>query len=134
MSAPVKFLLVGQWFHVGAQALLEKGLKQGARVTLRAESDNPYDSRAVRVEVEVEEIVLSEELQNDLARYGLQVATMGFPFMLGHLAASRDTKAAKAALAAGLTFAPNSEWHALGRDEGFLVFHGNGTVWVEVGR
>ena len=131
----MKFLLVGTTFAPGAPALLAKGLRQGAQVALRAQPENPYDANAVRVWLERGEVLVSDELSEALAGFGLSTDTLQWPFALGHLGAGYATKAAKRALAEGHQFRLVSEWHQLPdelRGAGHLIQHANGTTLVEV--
>jgi len=129
MTTPRKFLIVGTYYNPGANALLDFGLRARAEVTLRAEPDNPYDPEAVEVLVEANAITPSEALDEALVGFGLTVATLPFPFRLGHLAAKYETKTAKRALAGGVTFSLAKD--AKGLERGHLVFESNGSVMVE---
>ena len=130
----MKFLLVGTGFTPGASAVIAKGLRQNALVTLVAEPENPYDAQAVRVFVARDEVVESPELAEALGGFGLSVDAIQWPLQLGHLGAKAETKAAKAAVAGGHHFALCAKWHDLGGPAvGRLIQHGNGTNLVEVG-
>jgi hypothetical protein len=131
----MKFLLVGTAFTPGAQALIVKGLPQYAPVILRAEPTNPYDALAVRVLVPRDSVIESPELHEALAAFALTLDSMEFPFHLGHLGAKSETKAAKAALREGHSFALCAQWHSLdeaARSAGRLIQHPNGSNLVEV--
>jgi len=131
----MKFLLVGTMFTQGAPAIVAKGLAQGASVTLRAEPENPYDANAVKVWVEREAVLESPELDEALAAFGLSVATLEWPFPIGHLGAKYETKAAKAALQEGHQFKLATDWARLdeaARAQGRLIQHPNGSNFVEV--
>ena len=132
----MKFLLVGSMFSQGAPALIAKGLRQGAEVTLQAEPENPYDANAVKVFVARESVLPSNELAEALAEFALTLDTMQWPFAIGHLGAKAETKAAKAALREGHSFALCAAWHQLSvasRSVGRLIQHPNGSNFVEVG-
>jgi hypothetical protein len=131
----MKFLLVGTGSTPGAAALIAKGLPQYAGVILQAEPENPYDALAVRVLVPRDSVIESPELHEALAAFALTLESMEFPFPLGHLGAKSETKAAKAALREGHSFALCAEWHSLGgeaRSAGRLIQHPNGSNLVEV--
>ena len=128
----MRFLLVGTTFTPGAQAIIAKGLGQGARVTLIAEAENPYDTQAVRVFVAQSEVIPSAELDAALVPFGLSVDTIRWPLQLGHLGAKATTKAAKTAQAEGHRFELCAEWHVGGAPpHGRLIQHGNGTNLIE---
>ena len=134
----MKFLLVGQHFALGAEALLESGLRQGARVELLAEPTNLFDANAVRVEVEQGEVAWGSgggRLTEALAGYGLTMETMSWPFHLGHLGANEGSRAAKEARKAGVGFSLVTQWHELPpevRRSGRLLFEGGGAITVLV--
>ena len=131
----MKFLLVGSMFSQGAPAIIAKGLRQGALVTLQAEPENPYDANAVKVFVAREDVLPSDELSEALAEFALTLDTMEWPFAIGHLGAKYETKAAKAALREGHQFRLCGEWHSLNeatRSQGRLMQHPNGSNFVEV--
>ena len=131
----MRFLLVGTHFAPGAVAVIAKGLGQGAKVTLRAEPDNPYDAQAVKVWVERDAVAEGPELEEALAGFGLSVASIAWPLALGHLGAKYETKAAKVALREGHQFRLVSDWHGANeatRGTGRLIQHANGTCLVEV--
>jgi hypothetical protein len=132
----MKFLLVGQHFALGAEALLEFGLRQGARVELLAEPTNLFDANAVRVEVEQGEVAWGgSKLAEELAGYGLTTETMTWPFHLGHLGATEGSRAAKEARKAGVGFGLVAQWHKLPpevRGSGRLLFEGGGAITVLV--
>lgn len=133
----MKFLLVGSQFAPGAPAMLAKGLPQRAEVLLQAEPDNPYDALAVKVLVGKSQVVRGPELEEALAGHAIAWDDLTFPFMLGHLGASMETKAAKAAVKAGLKFMGVKAWHELApeaRSRGVLVFEGFGPITVEVSK
>ena len=137
MSHPItqKFLLVGSQFVQGAQAVLAKGLSQSARVALVAEPSNPYDPLAVKVWVDRAQVADSADLDDALGLFGLSLGAIEWPLALGHLGASRETKVAKAAAKAGLTFDVVAKWHQLAegdRASGSLRFEGSGHVTIEV--
>ena len=130
-----KFLLVGTQFALGAAALLASGLPQRAPVALVADPDNPYDSLAVRVLVARSAVVESPDLSFALAGAGLDLDSIVWPAMLGHLGASRETKAAKRTMQAGLHFATAKDWHSLREAErtaGTLEFQGGGSILIDV--
>ena len=123
-------------FSQGAPAIIAKGLRQGAKVTLQAEPENPYDANAVKVFVAREDVLPSDELSEALAEFALTLATMEFPFAIGHLGAKYETKAAKAALREGHQFRLALDWASLpeaSRSVGRLMQHPNGSNFVEVG-
>ena len=131
----MKFLLVGSMFSQGAPALIAKGLRQGAPVSLVAEPENPYDANAVKVFVAREDVLASPELDEALAEFALTLATMEWPFAIGHLGAKYETKAAKAALREGHQFCLVLDWKGLpeaSRSVGRLIQHPNGSNFVEV--
>ena len=130
----MKFLLVGTAFTPGAVALVAKGLPQGAEVELRAEPENPYDAYAVRALVARSEIRPNDVLTEALAGFGLSLDSIAWPLQLGHLGAKAETKAAKAAIAAGHQFDLCAKWHGAaggGPLKGRLIQHGNGTNIIE---
>lgn len=131
----MKFLLVGTGFIPGANAIISKGLRQRATVTLQGEPENPYDPLAVRVSVDQGEVVPNAELDEALAGFGLALSGLSWPFPLGHLGAKAETKAAKRASAAGHHFELCAEWHKLPewlRVNGHLVLQSDGTIIIEV--
>jgi len=131
----MKFLLVGSMFSQGAPALIAKGLRQGAAVTLQAEPENPYDANAVKVFVARESVLPSNELAEALAEFALTLDTMQWPFTIGHLGAKYETKAAKAATREGHQFRLALDWKGLSeasRSVGRLIQHPNGSNFVEV--
>ena len=131
----MKFLLVGQMFSQGAPALIAKGLPQRAEVTLRAEPENPYDANAVKVWVDRDAVMVTDELTEALAAFGMSLETIEWPLAIGHLGAKAETKAAKAASREGHQFALCAAWHRLSeptRSVGKLVQYPNGSNFVEV--
>jgi len=122
-------------FSQGAPALIAKGLRQHAAVTLRAEPENSYDANAVKVWLERDAVIESPELDEALAAFGLSVETIEWPIAIGHLGAKATTKAAAAALREGHSFELCAKWHDLSeaaRTKGRLTQHSNGTNIVEV--
>lgn len=132
MVKRMRLLLVGGMFARGAEAIMTKGLKQGARVYLVPEPENPYDACAVRVEVPRGSIKQSAELDATLLGFGMTWDTLPERVVLGHLGAKRETKAAKRAAQAGHTFDVVAAWHAWREapKEGTLEFTGSGDVFV----
>lgn len=146
----MKFLLVGSFATKGAAAVIAKGLRQGAEVTLVPEPENPYDANAVRVFVARSVLRGSDDLAEALADSGLTEATLwaepgvrgdagdaGDPlFPLGHLGAKYETKTAKAALREGHQFRLARDFPAGGEGsearKGALVQYPDGTKLIEV--
>ena len=96
----LRSIIVGSHFSPPAKVLL-KCIPAGARVALRAEPENPYDSNAIQVTIrgsELHEGALRGE-ETALAGTGFgadEVLARAEPWVLGHVAASNGKPLAKA--------------------------------------
>lgn len=128
----MRFLLVGSHFNPPAKLLIAGYLAGLTEVQLTPEPDNPYDPGAVKVTVQKASLACHddpEELDGQLAGYGLSLESLPDDIMLGHLAASGGKPLEKAQQ---VSPSLRGNLDAAGYETGRLLFGGNGQVLVEV--
>ena len=89
----------------------------------------------MKVWVDRDAVMVTDELTEALAAFGMSLETIEWPLAIGHIGAKAETKAAKAALREGHQFALCAAWHRLSeptRSVGKLVQYPNGSNFVEV--